>query len=182
MTFFCAQGWGRRACRATVCELAATLVYWRRTKTTASARDHPHASSAHSVRESRKTSTWESRISFTRTFSEGDMSLFIGATWDVNPYHTDERFASHARFGRRILPGPAAGQHGHAFGRVMGISGDGDESGVPGPGLFGDTVTIEVEIMAIDEPRQKVQARCRWVNADGVEVLRGSFAGYPSDA
>ncbi len=38
------------------------------------------------------------RVSFTRTFSEGDMSLFIGATWDLNPYHTDDTFAAETRF------------------------------------------------------------------------------------
>ena len=31
---------------------------------------------------------------FRRTFTDADAALFIGATWDVNPYHTDEVFCS----------------------------------------------------------------------------------------
>jgi len=33
------------------------------------------------------------KISFSRTLTAGDVSLFIGATWDVNPYHTDDRLS-----------------------------------------------------------------------------------------
>jgi acyl dehydratase len=37
--------------------------------------------------------------------AEGDVSLFIGATWDVNPFDTDEQFSRQTRFGKRIVPG-----------------------------------------------------------------------------
>ncbi|MCL4261963.1 MAG: hypothetical protein KJ069_02040 [Anaerolineae bacterium] len=42
---------------------------------------------------------------FTRTLTDGEVALFIGATWDVNPLHTDDSFAAQTRFGRRIVPG-----------------------------------------------------------------------------
>ena len=30
------------------------------------------------------------KAAFTRTLTEADAALFIGVTWDVNPYHTEE--------------------------------------------------------------------------------------------
>ena len=41
---------------------------------------------------------------FRRTLTQGDVAMFIGATWDINPLHTDDVYASHSRFGRRIVP------------------------------------------------------------------------------
>jgi len=48
------------------------------------------------------------------------------------------------------------------------------------PVYIDDTVTIDAEIIEV-EPRGKVRVRCRWTNAAGAEVLRGSFAGYPAE-
>src|SRR3990170_6646888 len=45
------------------------------------------------------------KAAFTRTFTEADVALFIGVTWDLNPYHTDEIYASQTRFKGRIVPG-----------------------------------------------------------------------------
>lgn len=42
---------------------------------------------------------------FARTLTDGEVALFIGATWEVNPLHTDDSFAAQTRFGRRIVPG-----------------------------------------------------------------------------
>ncbi|MES1213157.1 MAG: MaoC family dehydratase [Singulisphaera sp.] len=120
------------------------------------------------------------RASFTRTFSEGDMTLFIGATWDINPYHTDDTFAAETRFKRRILPGLLPASMATHLGGLWGFLATEMNLEFVAPVYVGDTVTIEVEITAIEPPHGKVRAKCRWVNADGVEVLRGGFAGYPS--
>ena len=45
---------------------------------------------------------------FSRTFTEVDVARFVGVTWDVNPYHTDDKFCETHRVGRRIVPGQAA--------------------------------------------------------------------------
>lgn len=45
------------------------------------------------------------KASFTRTFTDGDVSLFIGATWDVNPLHTDAAYCAETPFKKRIVPG-----------------------------------------------------------------------------
>ena len=44
-------------------------------------------------------------FSYRRTFTEGDVSLFIGVTGDLNPYHQDEMFAGESWFKRRNIPG-----------------------------------------------------------------------------
>jgi 3-hydroxybutyryl-CoA dehydratase len=121
------------------------------------------------------------RVSFTRTFTDGDMALFIGATWDVNPYHTDERFAAQTRFGRRILPGLLPASMATHLGGLWGFLATAMNLEFLAPVYVGDSVTLEVEIVGIEDSRQKVRARCRWTNSDGIEVIRGSFAGYPSE-
>jgi len=45
------------------------------------------------------------KVAFSRTLTEADAALFIGVTWDVNPYHTDDAYVAQTRFGRRIVPG-----------------------------------------------------------------------------
>ncbi len=121
------------------------------------------------------------RVTFTRTFSEGDMSLFIGATWDINPYHTDDNFASQTKFGRRILPGLLPASMATHLGGLWGFLATEMQMEFVGPVYIGDTVTLEVEIVAVEEPKKKVRAQCRWTNAEGTEVIRGSFSGYPAD-
>ena len=37
--------------------------------------------------------------------TKAEVALFIGVTWEVNPYHTDDAYVSAARFKRRIVPG-----------------------------------------------------------------------------
>jgi len=46
-----------------------------------------------------------SKVSFSHTFTAGDVSLFIGATWDVNLYYTDDNFANQIPFQQRVVPG-----------------------------------------------------------------------------
>jgi 3-hydroxybutyryl-CoA dehydratase len=121
------------------------------------------------------------RAGFTRTFTEGDMALFIGSTWDVNPYHTDEQFSADARFGRRIVPGMLPASMATHLGGLWGFLATEMNLEFLAPVYVGDTITLAVELVAIEGPRKKVRARCHWTNAEGVEVLRGSFAGYPSE-
>ena len=50
------------------------------------------------------------KVAFSRTLTEADAALFIGVTWDVNPYHTDDAYVAQTRFGRRIVPGLSMSQ------------------------------------------------------------------------
>ena len=120
------------------------------------------------------------RASFTRTFSAGDVSLFIGATWDVNPYHTDETFAAGTRFGRQIVPGLLPASMATHLGGLWGFLAAEMTMEFLAPVYVGDTVTIDAEIIEV-EARGKVRVSCRWTNAAGKEVLRGGFAGFPAE-
>jgi len=119
------------------------------------------------------------KAAFTRTFTETDMVLFIGLTWDINPYHTDEQFAAQTKFGRRILPGLLTASMATHLGGLWGFLAQEIRVEFLAPVYIGDTITCEGEIMEV-APRGRVRVRARYTNASGVEVLSGEFAGYPS--
>ena len=64
--------------------------------------------------------------SFTKTITEGDISMFAAMTGDFNPLHMDEDYAKNTRFGTRIAHG------GVAQGLVNTVLGD-----LLGPGVNG---------------------------------------------
>jgi 3-hydroxybutyryl-CoA dehydratase len=126
------------------------------------------------------------RASFSRTFTEGDVALFIGVTWDVNPYHTDEGFAKQTRFGKRIAPGLLTASLFTHIGGLSGFLATEMRFEFVGPVYIGDTVTAEMEITEFDEARRAARVVCRGVRQDGVEVIRaecsGRFPPAPDDA
>lgn len=46
---------------------------------------------------------------FARTFTETEVAQFVGLSWDVNPFHTDDEFCKTHRVGKRIVPGLLVG-------------------------------------------------------------------------
>jgi 3-hydroxybutyryl-CoA dehydratase len=119
------------------------------------------------------------KVSFTRTFTETDMVLFIGVTWDINPYHTDEQFAAQTKFGKRILPGLLTASMGTHLGGLWGFLAQEMTMEFVAPVYIGDTITIVGEVVEVD-PRGRVRVKTRYTNTAGQEVLRGEFSGYPS--
>lgn len=119
------------------------------------------------------------KASFTRTLTEGDVSLFIGATWDVNPYHTDEEFARQTRFGRRIVPGLLTASLLTHLGGLWNFLATEMRFAFLGPVYVGDTVTAESEIVAVDEARGWVKMECQVMNKEGEQVLRATIEGFP---
>ena len=61
--------------------------------------------------------------SFSRTFTDGDVSLYCGLTGDYNPFHLDETFAAASRFGSRIVPGLLTGSLMTHVGGMLGMLG-----------------------------------------------------------
>lgn len=119
------------------------------------------------------------KVSFTRTFTEADMVLFIGVTWDVNPFHTDDHFAARTKFGRRVLPGLLPASMATHLGGLWGFLAQEMRMEFLAPVYIGDTITIEGEIVEI-EPRGRVRVKTSYFNAEGVQVQRGEFSGFPS--
>ncbi len=119
------------------------------------------------------------KVSFSRTFTETDMILFIGVTWDVNPFHTDDHFAARTKFGRRVLPGLLTASMATHLGGLWGFLAQEMHMEFLAPVYVGDTITIEGEVVEV-EPRGRVRVKTIYTNGEGVEVQRGEFSGFPS--
>jgi acyl dehydratase len=119
------------------------------------------------------------RASFSRTFTEADAALFIGVTWDINPYHTDEVFASQTRFKRRIIPGLLTVSLFTHLGGLWAFLATSMHFDFIAPVYVGDTITAEMEVIEADQERGWVRLRASGTNADGLEVMQGEVTGYP---
>ncbi|MHB0867959.1 MAG: MaoC family dehydratase [Chloroflexota bacterium] len=112
---------------------------------------------------------------FSKTVTEADALMYIGATGDFSPIHVDEQYSRGTRFGRRIAPGiMVAGMITAVLGNDLvgcepiSVS---DEFQFKAPVYYGDTITAEMRIVEkIPEKRVlKLEATC--TNQDGVVVL-----------
>ncbi len=119
------------------------------------------------------------KVSFSRTLTDGDVSLFIGATWDVNPYHTDEVFAQQTPFKKRIVPGLLTASLLTHLGGLWAFLATEMKFEFLAPVYIGDTITAEAEVIDADEERGWVRLGCRCINQDGEEVLRADVTGFP---
>ena len=119
----------------------------------------------------------------TRTFTEGDVFVFIGLTRDINPIHYDEAFARTTKFGKRLVPAPftstlitgVLGQQLPGGGSIY-VS---QKSKFTAPVFFGDTVTCTVTVTDINVERNRVTLSTVLTNQDGVVVLEGEAVSMP---
>lgn len=125
----------------------------------------------------RRTAVGE-KGSFSRTLTEGDVSQFIGATWDVNPLHTDDQFAAQTRFGRRIVPGLLTASLLTHIGGLWNFLATEMHFEFLGPVYIGDTVTAVAEIKEVNE-KGWVLLDCRVTNAQKQAVLSATIKGFP---
>jgi len=131
-----------------------------------------------------KAPTIGEKASFSRTLTEGDVSLFIGATWDVNPYHTDEIFAQQTPFKKRIVPGLLTASLLTHLGGLWAFLANEMKFEFLAPVYVGDTITAEAEVVeaeatGADEERGWVRLGCCCINQTGEEVLRADVTGFP---
>lgn len=120
-------------------------------------------------------------FTFRRTFTEGDVALFVGVTGDYNPFHVDEEFARASWFGRRNIPGLLTASMATHIGGMLGFLATEMTFQFLKPVYAGETITCVCTVAAKDEARQQIQCAVTYTNQDGVEVLRGSFRGFPSN-
>ena len=119
------------------------------------------------------------KVAFTRTITEADVALFIGVTWDVNPYHTDDSFVAGTRFGRRIAPGLLTASMLTHIGGLWAFLATEMRFEFVAPVYIGDTITATAEVAEVDESRGWVRLRCNCTNHAGSEVLRAEIIGFP---
>ena len=115
---------------------------------------------------------------FSRTFTDGDVSLYCGLTGDYNPFHLDETFASASRFGARIVPGLLTASLMTHIGGMLGVLGGRMEFDFVAPVFIGDTITCAVMIDGLDD-RGVVTASVEMNNKAGERVVDASFTGKP---
>ncbi len=119
-----------------------------------------------------QTATYSKRV------EERDVLLFAAVSGDVNPVHLDAGFAAATVFGERIA-------HGMLTGAIISAA---LAMELPGPGTIylgqtlrfrrpvklGDTVTVELEVVAKKDRRSTVTLECRASNQAGELVADGT--------
>jgi 3-hydroxybutyryl-CoA dehydratase len=118
------------------------------------------------------------KVGFSRTLTEADAALFIGVTWDLNPYHTDDAYVAQTRFGRRIVPGLLTASLLTHLGGLWAFLATDMSFEFLGPVYIGDTVTAESEIVEVSD-KGWVRLAGRVIGPDGNDVLRAAIRGYP---
>lgn len=115
--------------------------------------------------------------------TEREVMLYMGVTGDTNPMYLDRNFAARTPMGEPVVP--AVLLAGYVFTAMM--------QRLPGPGTIslsqtlhflhpvriGDTITITVEVTAIDGARGRVRLRAVGRNQHRQEVLSAEAEVVP---
>ena len=123
------------------------------------------------------------RAAFSKTISESDVYLFAGITGDFNPAHVNQPYAEKTFFKARIAHGIL----------VAGLLSAVMANQLPGPGCvyihqrldfkapvyIGDTVTAQVEILAIHHDTNRVELQTTCINQKGDMVVDGQAIVSP---
>ncbi|HKC86696.1 MAG TPA: MaoC family dehydratase [Blastocatellia bacterium] len=120
-------------------------------------------------------------FTYRRTFTEGDVSLFIGVTGDINPYHQDGMFAGESWFERRNIPGLLTASMATHIGGMLGFLATEMTFHYLKPVYVGDTITCVVTVLEKDEEKRRFFCVVSYTNQDDIEVLKGNFRGFPSN-
>lgn len=117
------------------------------------------------------------RATLTRQVTAEAIAEFAAVSGDTNPVHLDEGYASQTVFGGRVAHGMMVASY---FSALLG-------NHLPGVGTIylsqsvrflkpvriNDTITAEVEVLAVDCSKNRATLRTRCFNQDGVDVLLG---------
>ncbi len=117
---------------------------------------------------------------FARTFTEADVTQFVGITWDVNPYHTNGEFCETQRVGRRIVPGLLIGSMLTHVGGLAAVLATEIRFEFLAPVYIGDTVTATCSVTESDDRRGWARIEMIGATQDNRQVIRGTVAGYPA--
>ncbi|MGH7397832.1 MAG: MaoC family dehydratase [Candidatus Rokuibacteriota bacterium] len=117
-----------------------------------------------------------------QTVTSHEVELYAQITGDRNPLHFDAEFASRTRFGRLVAQGGIAAGMLHAL-VAMDLPGPGtvfmsQALKYLAPTYLGDTLTAEVEVLALKPDKPVCQLRAVITNQDGVVLLEGECWTY----
>jgi len=123
------------------------------------------------------------KASHIKVITENDIKLFGEITGDYNPAHFDDEYAKTTIFKKRIAHGMLVGS---LFSKLLGLD-------LPGPGsiyisqtlrfkrpvYFGDKITAEIKITAINIERNRVIFECIAYNQNNEKVVIGEAELMP---
>ena len=113
-------------------------------------------------------------LSFTKTVSESDVYMFAGITGDFSPNHIDAEYMRQGRYGERIAHGAlmvgfmSAASARMRVGRTVSLGYD--RVRFVAPVRFGDTITTEYTISAIDPVKKRMHSQVTCTNQRGEVV------------
>ena len=117
------------------------------------------------------------KASYTKTFTQEDLDLFVKLTGDAHPAHCDEEYARRSTYGRRVV-------HGMLTASLLSTT-NGLLLQTPGavsieqtvrflrPVFIGDTITATSEVIRLIPERRWLRCRTTCTNQHGEEVLVG---------
>ena len=117
-----------------------------------------------------------------KTVTARDVELYAEITGDRNPLHFDADFAGRTRFGRLVAQGGITAGMLNAL-VAMDLPGPGtvfmsQSLRYLAPTYLGDTLTAEVEVLAVKPDKPVCQLKATITNQDGTVVLEGECWTY----
>jgi acyl dehydratase len=117
-----------------------------------------------------------------KTVTARDVELYAEITGDRNPLHFDGDFAARTRFGRLVAQGGITSGMLNAL-VAMDLPGPGtvfmsQSLRYLAPTYLGDTLTAEVEVLAVKPDKPVCQLKATITNQDGTVVLEGECWTY----
>lgn len=120
---------------------------------------------------------------FEKTITDSDVVLFADVTGDMNPVHIDEAYAKQSIFKSRICHG---GLVSALFSTVLGTTLPGKGTIYLGqnskfikPVYLHDTIKAMVEVIEINESRNRVTLKTTATNQNGEVVITGEAVVMP---
>ena len=116
-------------------------------------------------------------FSASRTFTEQDVMEFANISRDYNPVHFDDRFAGAMKFNGKICHGLLIGSMLTEIGGQLGWLATEMDFKFQKAVYFGDTITLELTIIDIDE-NGLATSKAVFTNQNGAVVLEALVKGF----
>lgn len=120
------------------------------------------------------------RFTFRRTFSDGDITMFVGATADYNVWHTDLPFLEGSPFHSRLVPGLLTASLATHIGSWLGWLATRLDVEFLKPVYTGDTVSCMCVVVEKYDERRRVRCELEFNNQHTELVAAGIMEGFPT--
>ncbi len=123
------------------------------------------------------------KAKFSKKITDRDVHLYMGVTGDMNPIYIDRNYAERTHFKEPIVPGIILA--GLIVATISNeLPGQGtitvsQELNFVAPVRWNEMITTEVEIMAIDIERNRVQLKTTCRRLNGEPVVTGELVVMP---